>query len=646
MTKRKSKTTEFRPPKRAQPRAKRQRSTEETILQSADETQIQTPQSENNNSHNASCSDKLDEHQPGQSTLQKGQKTEFPVDPSCSLEEKTCNGDSDEDGNDTNPPEVSHEIEQTAEIAVQTPEPNNSDKYALSRHLNVEATNEDPPDVDLEDEESEIASNSNHESQKVPDDSELPSDECQDSIDTEPKMAERLGSSDIIAETSVDETVIQMTEDAGSADPIVKRKIRKRMGMCRLGERKRMLKGQPTRGNVFGGGQENEAGQGINEESVMMSDDLKKDGSVSLEDEGTTESEVSASPFPTPCPLEGIPVQEELPDVQYGNDVQVQILVEGMSSDQEITHETDNTILSHADDTLVETETECVEQSSNESNIREDKPEMCDDFTTEMGTEVTVDLAEVCKESADVLAQDAVVIEGPLEVLKETAEASASTSEVANHFEELLVVGGNEMEFEECCPSERDMNTYISNHTNEHCAESMDIAANETISALPVINQIEDKCESLDCTLVAAAVTPEKNTVNCEDSCIWSLSLPAAPPCGEDYEVQSVTEHDGLLSDAHEPHPSPVAEPDPSSPLSIDSVTDSQLNNIPLSLEDLPISEAACDLEDATEMVCGLIRDLASLNQIVRDAHRKIGVLQQGRKPPRPQFRCMYGPPH
>lgn len=42
---------------------------------------------------------------------------------------------------------------------------------------------------------------------------------------------------------------------------------------------------------------------------------------------------------------------------------------------------------------------------------------------------------------------------------------------------------------------------------------------------------------------------------------------------------QSVTEHDGLLSDAH---PGPAVQPDPSSPLSIDSVTDSQLNNIPL----------------------------------------------------------------
>ncbi|XP_077057429.1 uncharacterized protein LOC143710366 [Siphateles boraxobius] len=585
MTKRKSKTTEFKAPKRTKPSAKRQRSTKETNL-SADETQIQTPNPENNNSHNASCSERLDEHQPEQITLQISQTTEFPVDP-CFMEEKTNNG------NGTNPAE----IEQTAEITVQTPEPNNSDKYTLSQPLNVEVTKEDQPDVELDDEKSEITSNSNHESQ------------------------------DIIDETSVDERGIQMTEDA---DPPVKRKIRKRMGMCRLGDRKKMLK------NVFGEGLENEAGQDINEESVMISDDLKKDSSISLE-------EVSGSSFPTSCPVEELEKLEE-PDVQNGNEVQVQILAECMSNEQEITHETYNTIPSHAnsDDPLEDTEIECVERSTNKSNIREDnKPEMCDDITSEIGTEVTVDLAEVCKESTDVSAQDAVVIEGPLEVLKETNEESASTSEVADHFEGL-VVGGNEMEVEECCPCECDMNTSISGQTNEQCVELTDIAVNETVSALPVIDEIKHKSESLDCTLVAASVTAE-NTEDCENRNLWSLFSAAAPPCGEDKDVQSVSEHDGLPSESHEPHP---AEPDPSSPLSIHSVTDSQLNNIPLSLEDFPIVEDTCELEDASDLVCGLIRDLTSLNRIVRDAHRNIGLLQPGRKPARPQFRSIYGPQH
>uniref|UniRef100_A0A673H6B0 Si:ch211-286b5.2 n=1 Tax=Sinocyclocheilus rhinocerous TaxID=307959 RepID=A0A673H6B0_9TELE len=535
---------EFKTPKRTQPRVKRQKSAEETNLQPEDENK--TPESENNNSHNASCSDKLDEHQPGQSTLQVTQTTEFPVDPCCSLEEKTSHDDNVERGNGTNPPEVSQEIEQTAAIPVQTPGLDNSNKYTLSRPLNAEAINVDQPDIELEDEESEFTSNSNRESQKVPDDcdSELPSDEHQsekelsheENIATEPKMGERLGSSDIVAETSVDQIGIQMLEDAGSADPLVKRKIRKRMGMCWLGEKKKMLKGQPTRGNVFGGGQENEAGQVTNDEPLMMSDSVKNDSSISLEQERVTEFEVSVPSFPASCPLEDIPVQEERehPDVQYGNEVQ--ILVECMSSKQ-ITHETDNTIPSHAIDDdlnpLEQNEIKCMERNANECNIREDR----EDVTTEIGTEVPVDFAEVYSS---------------LEVLKEANEASASTSEVANHFGEELVVGGNEME--QCCPCECDMN---SNHTNEQSVELMDIAANETISAPPVIRETEDKCESSDFTMVAVTVTAE-NKADCEDNSVSN--------------VQSFAE----------PHLSPVAEPDPSSPLSMHSVTDSQLNNIPL----------------------------------------------------------------
>ncbi|XP_016145295.1 uncharacterized protein [Sinocyclocheilus grahami] len=626
MAKRKSKTTaEFKPPKRA----KRQKSTEATN-QSEDENQTLTPESENNNSHNALCSDKLDEHQPGQSTSQDTQTTEFPVDPCCSLEEKTSHHDNDS----TNPPEVSHEIEQTAAVPLQTPELDRSDKHTLSRPLNTEAINVDQPNRALDDEGREITRNSNHQSQKVPDDcdSELPSDEHQTEREsshegntaTEPKTDEQLGSSDIVAETSYDQ--IQMPEDAGSADPLVKRNIRKRMGMCRLGERKKMLKGQPTRGNVFEGSQENEAGEITNEGPVMTSDGLKKDISISVEEEGVTESEVSVPSFSTPCPMDDTPVRER--QEQPGNEVQ--ILVKCMSREP-VTRETDNAIPSHADaddlNPLEQNETECMEQNATESNIREDSNEV----TTEIGTEVPVDFADVCKDSTDVSAQEEVVIAGSLEVPKEANEGSASASEVANQFGEELVVGGDETE--QCSPCECDMNISTSDHTSEQCVELMDITADETIRAPPVIHETEDKCESSDFSQVAATATAE-NKADCEDNSVSSLSIPAAPPGGDNEHVQSFTERVSLLRDAHEPLRSPAAEPDPSSPLSMHSVTDSQLNNIPLSLEDLPISEASCDLEDATELVCGLIRDIASLNQLLMDARRQIGFGQQGRKPP------------
>ncbi|XP_059410799.1 uncharacterized protein si:ch211-286b5.2 isoform X2 [Carassius carassius] len=595
-----------------QPRAKRQKSTEETN-QSEDDNQTLTPESENNDSHDAFCSDKPDEHQP-----------------CCSLEEKTSHNDNDELGNGTNPPEVPHETEQTAAITLQTPELDKTDKHTLSRPLNTEAIDLDQPNVELDDEDREITRNSNHQSEKVPDDcdSELTSNEHQterelsheEYTDTEPKMDEQLGSSVIVTETSYDQ--IQMPEDASSADPLVKRKIRKRMGMCRLGDRKKMLKGQPTRGNVFEGSQENEAGQITNEESVMTSDGLKKDIPTSVEEEGVTESEVSVPSFTTSCASEDKPVQEE--QEQPGSEVQ--ILAKCMSREP-VTHETDNAIPSHddADDLnpLEQKKTECMEQNVTESNIREDSNEV----TTEIGTEVPVDLADVYKDSTGVSAQEEVVIDGSLEIPKEANEASASASEVANQFGEELVVGGDEMK--QCSPCECDMNASTGDHSSEQCVELMDITADENISA-PVNHETEEKCESSDFFQVAATVTAE-NKADWENNSVSSLSLPAAPSAGDNEE--SFTEHVSVLSDAHEPHRSPAAEPDPSSPSSVHSVTDSQLNNIPLSLEDLPISEASGDLEDATELVCGLIRDIASLNHLLMDARRQIAFGQQGRKP-------------
>lgn len=79
-------------------------------------------------------------------------------------------------------------------------------------------------------------------------------------------------------------------------------------------------------------------------------------------------------------------------------------------SSKHITHETDNTISSHANDDdlnpLEQNEIKCMEQNANECIIREDS----NDVTTEIGTEVPVDFSEVCMGSVNVSAQDAVVI--------------------------------------------------------------------------------------------------------------------------------------------------------------------------------------------------------------------------------------------
>ncbi len=437
------------------------------------------------------CSDKPDVHQAGQSTTQT---TQFPVDPCCSLEEKTSHDDNTELGN---PPEVSHEIEQTAAVTLQTPELDNT-----------EAINVDQPNIELDDEESEVTRNSNRDSQTVPG-SVLPSDEHQteENTATEPKMDEQSGSSDIVAETSVDQ--IQMHEDTGSADPLVKRKIRKRMGMCRL---KKMLKGQPTAGNVFEGSQENEAGRVTKEEPV--------DISISVEEEGVIESEVSVPSFSNPCPMEDIPVEEE----RQKPDDEVQILVKCV---------TENAIPSHADDLnpLEHNESACMEQSATESNIREDSNEV----TAESG-------AEVCKDSTEVSAHEEVVIAGSLEVPKE-ANASAS-----NPFGEELVAGDG---IEQCSPCEGDTNASTSDHASEQCVELM-----ETLSAPPVIHETEDKPESSDFTPVPATVTDE-NKADWENSSVSSVSVPAAPPGGdrEDVQVSSSFEESTLKAEMSRPAP-------------------------------------------------------------------------------------------
>ncbi len=434
------------------------------------------------------CSDKPDGHQAGQSTTQT---THFPVDLCCSLEEKTSHGDNTELGN---PPEVSHEIEQTAAVTLQTPELDNT-----------EAINVDQPNIELDDEESEVTRNSNRDSQTVPGDCVLPSDEHQteENTATEPKMDEQSGSSDIVAETSVDQ--IQMHEDTGSADPLVKRKIRKRMGMCRL---KKMLKGQPTAGNVFEGSQENEAGRVTKEEPV--------DISISVEEEGVIESEVSVSSFSTPCTMEDIPVEEE----RQKPDDEVQILVKCVSSEPV----TENAIPSHAEDLnpLEHNESACMEQSATESNIREDSNEV----TTESGAEVS--------------AHEEVVIAGSLEVPKE-ANASAS-----NQFGEELVAGDG---IEQCSPCDGDMNASTSDHASEQCVELM-----ETLSAPPVIHETEDKPESSDFTPAPATVTAE-NKADWENSSVSSVS--AAPPGGdpEDVQVSSSFEETTLKAEVSKPAP-------------------------------------------------------------------------------------------
>ncbi|XP_063739985.1 break repair meiotic recombinase recruitment factor 1-like isoform X1 [Eleginops maclovinus] len=72
----------------------------------------------------------------------------------------------------------------------------------------------------------------------------------------------------------------------------------------------------------------------------------------------------------------------------------------------------------------------------------------------------------------------------------------------------------------------------------------------------------------------------------------------------------------------------------------LDYVTDSQLNTIVLSeVEVMEEDVGPPDHEDATDLICGLIRELSSLNRKVMATHRDLENLRRGNKPSRSSTR-------
>ncbi|XP_036795790.1 uncharacterized protein LOC118936517 isoform X1 [Oncorhynchus mykiss] len=78
---------------------------------------------------------------------------------------------------------------------------------------------------------------------------------------------------------------------------------------------------------------------------------------------------------------------------------------------------------------------------------------------------------------------------------------------------------------------------------------------------------------------------------------------------------------------------------DPFGVLPLDDVSDSQLNTITLTEK-----EEEEGHEDATELVCGLIRELSYLNRVVMATHRELESLRRGNKTARPPPRRVFPP--
>ncbi|KAK5899783.1 hypothetical protein CesoFtcFv8_009218 [Champsocephalus esox] len=119
----------------------------------------------------------------------------------------------------------------------------------------------------------------------------------------------------------------------------------------------------------------------------------------------------------------------------------------------------------------------------------------------------------------------------------------------------------------------------------------------------------------------------------------------AAPPSGSERK-DSVS--DGTTCDGDKEHSAGSTEPlqtwdttDPFGSGYLDYVTDSQLNTISLSEVDVMEEEdlGSPDHEDATELICGLIRELSSLNRKVMATHRDLENLRRSSKTSRSSTR-------
>ncbi|XP_066516806.1 uncharacterized protein si:ch211-286b5.2 isoform X2 [Hoplias malabaricus] len=119
--------------------------------------------------------------------------------------------------------------------------------------------------------------------------------------------------------------------------------------------------------------------------------------------------------------------------------------------------------------------------------------------------------------------------------------------------------------------------------------------------------------------------------------------LPKAPSAGQekDIHVKQPLSDPTLITAATE-----TSQDHDFIPFSLYSVTDSQLNSIALSMEldDQPLPEGFVHQEDATELVCGLIKELSSLNRIVMAAHRETELLRHGNRSSKTSTRHLYGP--
>ncbi|XP_035515473.1 uncharacterized protein LOC118326562 isoform X3 [Morone saxatilis] len=132
----------------------------------------------------------------------------------------------------------------------------------------------------------------------------------------------------------------------------------------------------------------------------------------------------------------------------------------------------------------------------------------------------------------------------------------------------------------------------------------------------------------------ASFTDTQSGLLNCGSG---ELCKAAVTPSGSDRKDSKWCDPDDEpgLSTLNTEHPQTMDAPDPFGSGYLDYVSDSQLNTISLAEEEVMEGEEDLgypDCPDATDLICGLIRELSSVNQKVMATHRELENLRRSGK--------------
>ncbi|XP_026887050.2 uncharacterized protein si:ch211-286b5.2 isoform X2 [Electrophorus electricus] len=463
-----------------------------------------------------------------------------------------------------------------------------------------------------------------------------------------------------------DETKSQITGETTSVEPPVTKRFRKRMGMCGLGDRKRRLLFEGH--SCWKAGEREEGVGAVDGENidVLKNDTVEENNISALMDEEATAEQVLLKQDPSF--LEDI-FEGEGRTPLTGQDlyqVQDQPSVSAMTNDHEI-----ETSASDNEPNLPRTGTNsggwAMELSKKHQALYEEEKHLSDYEVTEGSGEVVKEMDESPNESAKELSYVSVgvtkeMLEGSVKVTQEGQEVliglEESKMEIGQHCPPVDVTHSISPSLNQATTDKPDLNgPQISMPTEDE----MELEFMEHIVTLTVFPEMSDaggRCEHTESP--TTAIPENTGHTGVDTSSPDELGGPAAPPADQEKHMHCLLGQDtcdpSLISDVAKQLVYNLTmtstelpqELDSSAPLLSCSVDDSQLNIFALHMEqkNQTMPEGSEYQDDATELVCGLIKELSSLNRTVMAAHKEMELLRRSNRPPKPPGRRCYGPRH